>query len=92
MIYSSAWGEPDIIVLLLCQVLNDLSLKISRGEKLALVGPSGSGKSSLIKVIQRLYDVQSGEVSVLYIYMGGAYYAPPLSLLRHLLIAITDLF
>ena len=52
------------------QVLKELSLKISRGEKLALVGPSGSGKSSLIKVIQRLYDVQFGEVSVLYIWKG----------------------
>lgn len=45
------------------QVLRDLNLKVGSGQKLALVGASGSGKSSVIKMIQRLYDVESGEVS-----------------------------
>jgi ABC-type multidrug transport system fused ATPase/permease subunit len=44
------------------QVLRDLNLKVSSGQKLALVGASGSGKSSVIALIQRLYDAESGEV------------------------------
>tara|TARA_Y100001968_G_scaffold327296_1_gene372019 strand:+ start:167 stop:1771 length:1605 start_codon:yes stop_codon:yes gene_type:complete len=35
-------------------ILNDLSLKLARGERMALVGPSGSGKSSLAKVLLQL--------------------------------------
>ena len=34
------------------------------GENLGLIGPSGSGKSSIVKIIQRLYDADSGEVLV----------------------------
>ena len=45
------------------QVLKGLNLKLSAGETLALVGASGSGKTSVVKLIQRLYDVESGEVS-----------------------------
>lgn len=45
------------------QVLKDFNLKVDAGEKLALVGSSGSGKSSVIKIIQRLYEVDEGEVN-----------------------------
>ena len=40
-------------------ILNDLSLKLARGERMALVGPSGSGKSSLAKVLLQLMPVGS---------------------------------
>jgi ABC-type transport system involved in cytochrome bd biosynthesis fused ATPase/permease subunit len=43
-------------------VLRGLNLKVSSGQKLALVGASGSGKSSVIALIQRLYEAESGEV------------------------------
>ena len=43
-------------------VLKDLSVHIRPGETLALVGPPGSGKSSLIRVLLRLYPYQSGRV------------------------------
>ena len=45
-----------------CQVLNGLDVEVMAGEKVALVGTSGSGKSTVIKLIQRLYDASSGEV------------------------------
>jgi ABC-type bacteriocin/lantibiotic exporter with double-glycine peptidase domain len=45
-------------------VLDELNLKISAGEKVALVGISGSGKSTIAKLIARLYDVKQGVVTV----------------------------
>ena len=44
------------------QVLNDINLVIPKGSMIALVGQSGGGKSSLIKLIQRLYDPTEGAI------------------------------
>lgn len=43
-------------------ILQDVSLEIPRGEMIALVGESGGGKSTLIKLLQRLYDPTDGAV------------------------------
>ncbi|MBO7314882.1 MAG: ABC transporter ATP-binding protein [Alistipes sp.] len=43
-------------------VINGISLKIRKGETVALVGASGGGKSTLSELIPRFWDVQSGEV------------------------------
>ena len=43
---------------------SDLKLDIPAGAKIGLVGPSGSGKSSFVKLIQRLYDVDSGRILI----------------------------
>jgi ATP-binding cassette subfamily B protein len=40
------------------------SLHIAPGERLALVGPTGSGKSTFVKLIQRLYDLQAGRIVI----------------------------
>jgi ATP-binding cassette subfamily B protein len=39
-------------------------LRIAPGERLALVGPTGSGKSTFVKLVQRLYDVQRGRIVI----------------------------
>ena len=45
-------------------IFNHLSLKIQKGEKIAIVGMSGSGKSTLFNLLLRFYDVTSGHISI----------------------------
>lgn len=45
-------------------VLSDISLKINRGETVAIIGATGSGKSSLVSLLPRYYDATKGEVLV----------------------------
>ena len=44
------------------QVIDNVSIKVDPGEKIALVGSNGAGKTTLIKLIMRLYDPTDGEV------------------------------
>ena len=46
------------------KIYDALSVTIKPGEKIALVGLSGSGKSTFVKLIQRLYDIESGEIRI----------------------------
>ena len=45
-------------------VINDLSLKINPGEKIAIVGHTGSGKSTLINLLTRFYEYNQGEIYI----------------------------
>jgi len=45
-------------------IYQDFSLRIAPGERLALVGPTGSGKSTFVKLLQRLYDLQGGRILI----------------------------
>jgi len=46
------------------QVLHDLNLRIPAGSSLAIVGPTGSGKTTLVSLIPRIYDAQEGTVLI----------------------------
>ncbi len=45
-------------------VLKDVSLTIKKGQVVALVGQSGSGKSTMVDLLPRFYDVQKGEIAI----------------------------
>ena len=45
-------------------VLKDIGLKVRSGETIGIIGPTGSGKTSLVNLLSRLYDVNSGVVKV----------------------------
>ncbi len=45
-------------------LFDGLDLRIPAGERVGLVGPSGSGKTSFVKLLQRLYDVDSGRITI----------------------------
>ncbi len=45
-------------------VLNDINLNINPGDTLAIVGSTGSGKSSIINILSRFYDIQKGNIYI----------------------------
>ncbi|MDO4304707.1 MAG: ABC transporter ATP-binding protein [Bacillota bacterium] len=46
------------------KVLNDVSFDISPGETIALVGPTGAGKTTIVNLISRFYDIQEGVICI----------------------------
>jgi len=45
-------------------VIKDFSVKVKAGQKIAIVGPTGAGKTTLVKLLMRFYDVDSGSILV----------------------------
>lgn len=45
-------------------VLKGVSFKVERGQTVAIVGPTGSGKSTIVQLLPRLYDIQKGEICI----------------------------
>ncbi|NLL94089.1 MAG: ABC transporter ATP-binding protein [Clostridiales bacterium] len=50
--------NPDQII------VNDFSAKVAPGQKIAIVGPTGAGKTTMVKLLMRFYDVNSGAILV----------------------------
>jgi len=46
------------------QAINDISMSINKGEKIAIVGINGAGKTTLVKLLLRLYDVDKGNILI----------------------------
>ena len=44
--------------------LKNFNLKIKNGEKIAICGRTGSGKSSLLNILLRLYDIEQGKIFI----------------------------
>lgn len=45
-------------------IINNFSLKVNQGEKIAIVGPTGAGKTTLVKLLMRYYEINSGEILI----------------------------
>ena len=46
------------------RVLDDVSFEVGKGETIALVGPTGAGKTTIVNLISRFYDIQKGTISI----------------------------
>ena len=65
----SVWGSIDVKDVSFTydgadEVLHDVTLHVAQGETVAVVGPSGGGKSTLCQLIPRFYDVTEGEIDI----------------------------
>ena len=70
-------------------ILKNLNFTIKPGEKVALVGPTGAGKSSIIRLLCRLYDVNKGQILVDGINIK---YLPQAELRKHIGVILQDGF
>ena len=50
--------NPDKII------INNFSTKVYKGQKIAIVGPTGAGKTTMVKLLMRFYDINSGEILI----------------------------
>lgn len=50
--------NPDKII------INDFSVNVEKGEKVAIVGPTGAGKTTIIKLLMRFYDINKGKILI----------------------------
>ena len=45
-------------------IIHDFSASVQQGEKVAIVGPTGAGKSTIVKLLMRFYDINSGDIEI----------------------------
>ncbi len=70
-------------------VLRDISFSIREGETVALVGHTGAGKTSIISLLTRFYDIQRGEILVDGVNIQNV---PAADLRRHIAVVLQDVF
>lgn len=69
------------------KILEDVSFSIPQGEVSAFVGPSGSGKSTIFNLIERMYDIERGDIK----YGNQSIFDIPLSKWRTKLVMLCNL-
>lgn len=85
--FAYGGGEPDtdgVVHPMGPEVLHDVSITVAPGERVALVGPTGAGKSTLAKLMARFYDPREGSVS----YGGVDLRNATLTSLRHTIVVV----
>jgi ATP-binding cassette subfamily B protein len=45
-------------------IINDFNLSIKKGQKVAIVGPTGAGKSTLVNLLMRYYEINKGDIKI----------------------------
>jgi len=45
-------------------IINDFNAKVKKGQKIAIVGPTGAGKTTIVKLLMRFYNINSGEILI----------------------------
>jgi len=45
-------------------IINDFSAKVEAGQKIAIVGPTGAGKTTMVNLLMRFYDIDSGDICI----------------------------
>jgi ATP-binding cassette subfamily B protein len=45
-------------------IINDFSAKVTAGQKIAIVGPTGAGKTTMVNLLMRFYDIDSGDICI----------------------------
>jgi len=45
-------------------IINNFSAEVNKGQKIAIVGPTGAGKTTMVKLLMRFYDINSGEILI----------------------------
>ena len=45
-------------------IINDFSIKVKAGQKIAIVGPTGAGKTTIVNLLMRFYDINSGDILI----------------------------
>jgi ATP-binding cassette, subfamily B, multidrug efflux pump len=46
------------------EIIHEFSVKVSAGQKVAIVGPTGAGKTTIVNLLMRFYDIKSGEILI----------------------------
>ncbi len=59
-----SFSYRDVATAAECDVLHNISLTLRKGQTMAIVGPSGNGKSTLVDLLPRFYDVRFGEILI----------------------------